>query len=776
MDNKKSNFLRDLIICVALFLIMFSIRTLMAPNFSNTGNPDAAWAAMQTEYLIKHGFQYPYNDTKTLYPIGREYYPNQIGWWIVGAVGYKIAAFITGTTGFDQQLLTTVMMWAIAIVSSLAAPFVYLFIRELFGIEAGILTALFLCFYLPTFYYTTYGNPENDGFGFALFFAGLWIFVRYLRTGKILDLILFTIINLWSSLTWQSYGVLSVIIGLSAIIYTLSQLFLKYYKKKEISIEKIKRYNWMIVSLLAINLFGVLIHSGFTVGNTVLIFALVLNTFVLIKEKKLEIQNNKSIIIAPIILVLLIVFGGISQLFTTLDFAGIHLFKSNNVNPEVQKYTKIVYETIAEQQPIKKSAASYFGKPFDQVGFLDVIQYLSDTQFGWALWITLFIILILFGLFAYDLIINGRVNEIYLALSIVFSYAIVSLVKKPVSLFFLSALCVISVGILIGLIIKLLRSINKLFSMSASILAFILILSLVPNTTIYAENFYNGLSWKWENTLNWLKNNTEYGSIITSWWDYGHYYGYYLDGHNRYTIDNIQYGPFIYDVAKAFTNTICNVPNQREIDLELNKYYPFSIISTKTAKTIMNTSCIFSLNELPKKLLENEKESLKILEKYKTDYILIDDEVILGKLNALEHIAGNGNGGFFTSKLIRTNKGFIFNFGGMQIPIDYNNYFKAQVWPGAIVNIPGTNNKIRILIKGDTVYIPYYYKVEYVDNNKWKLMAYPDPNSPVLFQFMTRIFFHDPSLKYVKPVFDNGKIVIYKVDWKKYFEDNGEKQ
>ena len=174
----KKDFLRDFIICIALFLIMFSTRTLMAPNFHDIGNPDAAWAAMQTEYLIKHGYQYPYNDTKTLFPIGRIYYPNQIGWWFVGAVGYKIAAFITGTTGFDQQLLTTVMMWLSAIMSSLAAPFIFLLIRELFGIEAGILAALFLCFYIPTFYYTSYGNPENDGLGLALFFGGLWAFVR----------------------------------------------------------------------------------------------------------------------------------------------------------------------------------------------------------------------------------------------------------------------------------------------------------------------------------------------------------------------------------------------------------------------------------------------------------------------------------------------------------------------------------------------------------------------------------------------------------------------
>jgi len=245
---------RDILICIALFFIMFSIRTLMVPNVHDIGNPDAAWAAMQTEHLIKYGFQYPYNDTKTLYPIGREYYPGQIGWWIVGAVGYKIAALFSGTTGFDQQLLTTVMMWAIAIVSSLAAPFVYLFIRELFGVEAGILAALFMCLYLPTFQYTSFGNPENDGFGLALFFAGLWIFVRYLRTGKLTDLILFTIINLWSSLTWQAYGVLCVLIGISSIIYSLSSLVLKYYKNKEISTEKINKYNWIITTLLAITI------------------------------------------------------------------------------------------------------------------------------------------------------------------------------------------------------------------------------------------------------------------------------------------------------------------------------------------------------------------------------------------------------------------------------------------------------------------------------------------------------------------------------------------
>ena len=68
-----------------------------------------------------------------------------------------------------------------------------------------------------------------------------------------------------------------------------------------------------------------------------------------------------------IILILLVIFGGISQLFTTLDFVGIHIIKTNPSNPEVQKYTSIVYETIAEQQPIKKDAASIFKKPLEQV-------------------------------------------------------------------------------------------------------------------------------------------------------------------------------------------------------------------------------------------------------------------------------------------------------------------------------------------------------------------------------------------------------------------------
>ncbi len=766
----KKSILRDVLICIGLFLIMFSVRTLMAPNFNDIGNPDAAWAAMQTEYLIKHGFQYPYNDTKTLYPIGRVYTPGQIGWWLVGSVGYNIAAFITHTNGFNQQLLTIVMMWAIAIVASLSAPFVYLFIKELFSVEAGILAALFLCFYVPTYYYTSYGNPENDGFGLTLFFAGLWIFVRYIRTGKLIDLILFTIINLWSSLTWQSYGVLSVIISLSAVIYALSQLFLKYYKKKDISLEKIYKYNWILIMLLVINLFGVLIHSGDTVGNTLLIFALIINFGLLWLERNFDPLKNKAIIVAPIIMILLIVFGGISQLFTTLDFVGIHVFKNKNINPEAEKYDKIVYETIAEQQPIKKSASYYFKKPIEQIGFLEVIQYLSEgyQNFGYALWILLFVIIILFSLFIYDLIINGKINELYLSLSIVLMYAVYSLIKKPVSLFFLSGLCVIGFGIFIGLIIKGLKKINNLISSTVSVIILVLILTMTPAATVLAENLNVGLEKQWYDTLKWLKNNTEYGSIITSWWDYGHWYGYYLDGHNRYTIDNIQYGPFIHDVATAFTNSICKVPNQREIDIDLNKNAPFGIVSTKIAKEIEEgPKCNISIDALNK----NEIESLRILEKYKTDYILIDKEVILGKLNALQHIAGKANGGFATSKLQQTNKGFGFVFGGVNIPINYNEFIKAHVWPGVLVNIPGTNEKIRILIKGDTVYIPYYYKVRYIDDNKWALESVPDPNSPVLYQFMTRIFFHDPNLKYVKYKFDNGWNVIYKVDWDKYFKD-----
>jgi hypothetical protein len=271
-----------------------------------------------------------------------------------------------------------------------------------------------------------------------------------------------------------------------------------------------------------------------------------------------------------------------------------------------------MYTTIAEQNAVPGG------------DFLGRLGYLSRTGAGFTVWLAFGAVLYL----AAKVVIMPFVKKDFtyewdvLALAFVF-LTLWKLTEKSITMFFLAGAIAFGAGLMLGDIIKIidrfLKSSGKEKAYAkAGALFVIAAMGLSFNTLIIgqAQGFVYDVNPEWFNTFKFL-NTVPKDSVITAWWDYGHWMNYFNGDNVRVTIDNIQDRPkSIYDVARAFTKT---PPCRQE-------------------KGSDSISCDIT------KLEQAEVDSLNILRPYGTNYILVDKEVVLGKFGALETIAANGVG------------------------------------------------------------------------------------------------------------------------------------
>ncbi|MBI4214400.1 hypothetical protein HY546_00225, partial [archaeon] len=229
-------------------------------------------------------------------------------------------------------------------------------------------------------------------------------------------------------------------------------------------------------------------------------------------------------------------------------------------------------------------------------------------------------------------------------------------------------------------------------------------------------------------------------------WDYGHWLLYYNGDKIRVSSDNVHGSPLnIWTTARAFTHTTSN--------------------DCRARQDVQNMNCPAS----PEDLERAELESIELMRPMKTTHILIDKEIVGGgsggKFNALEHIAQNQVGCFQTVGCQETNRGGQCLIGqnekGENVGLTLNETAWRDImearWPGMPLNDYGvpTRGFVKKDSSGATLYMSALACGRF----------FPHPLAPSLFAFQNRIFFNDPSLKYVKKVFDNKWIVIYEIDW-----------
>ena len=740
----------DVILVIALFCLAFGIRTMTVDKFPNIYGFDSFFAAKYAKNIVNHGWIWPFNDTSTLYPYGRySPYPGEFGWQTLEVGTYLMVAGLNNISGFDYNLFGRVASWLTAIAGSLAIPAIYFFGRTGWNRWVGLSGALFLATNGNHLFYSIFGHAENDGLGFSLFFLALFAFVLTVKKRDWRIGLIATFLFGWLSTTWQSYDVVILLVSGTValyffIYYALNQI--GYYKN---SPERDGERRWMIYALI-FALASVLInyplqrdYSPLAIGS--LGPAILVCSLIEAYNKKIKLSKEnflrEPVLKAATISVFSLLIGAL--LFGTgiingpLSFMGINLFGA------VQKadYHLRLDTTIAEQNPIAGAT------------FLDRLSTLAQGGGGITIWFAFLAVIFIFGKLFVMPFVRKDFTWQWDILAVAFILlSMYTLTSKAVTMFFLSGAMAFGAGYFAGELIHVIEYFGKHYEkykthakvvmFSVIILIFVGFNSLViPSADSFGYDVYP----EWVNLFGWVNNNLPQGSVITAWWDYGHWLSYFCGDRISVTTDNAQYAPSIYTTALAFTHTV-----------------PCSSDAT-TQKITCDSS--------PEALEKAEIESLSILKPMGTTHILIDNEIVGGvtggKFGALETIANNYIGCMQTTGCTKNADGSVYcmfgvNQQGQEVGLTFSavewSELKTTAWPG--VSLTARGLPTRAFAREDSGGYRIYMSA--LSCGQFQ----PDSNSPVLFSLEHRLFFRDPNLKHVKLVYDDGWNVIYEIDWK----------
>jgi dolichyl-diphosphooligosaccharide--protein glycosyltransferase len=747
----------DVIIVLALFFLAFGIRTMTVDKFPDIYGFDSFWGAKITKNIIEKGWLWdipPYdmnqgfNDTTTLYPYGRLTTPPiEGGWWGLAAVTYKITAFMNGISGFNYNLFGHVASWLNAIVGALAIPAIYLFGRTAWNRWVGLSCALFLAASNNHLFYSIFGHAENDALGFSLFFLALFAFVLTVKSKDWRIGLLTTFFFGWLSFTWRSYDVVVLLVS-----GTIAMYFILYYVMNQVgyyknSPERDKERKWMIYALcfvlaaIAINMPFEWRTSAITIGAAG--FAILICSLIEIYGRKIAVtKENLSkepiLKIACVVAVIIAVsyflpHFGISIINTPLNYVGIHL-EAPFTPPD---YTQRMDTTIAEQNPIAGN------------NFLERLDTVANQGAGVSIWLALMgAIFIMIKLSILPFMRKDFAWQWDIMALVFILFSMYSLTSKAVTMFFLAGAVAFGAGYFVGELVHLVEYFGKYYEKykthaKVAVFSLMMLLFFGFNTMIIpgAEGFGYDVYPEWVNLFAWVNNSLPQGSVITAWWDYGHWLSYYDGDRISVTTDNAQYAPSIYTTALAFTHTSnCSI-SQNQVNCDSS----------------------------PGGLEEAEIEALSTLKPMGTTHILIDKEIVLGKFTALETIANNWLGIMTAAGCQRlVNESVVCIVGKNQDGQNVGPIFSAEQWeqlkntPWPGTSLASQGMPTRAFAREDHDGLVMYITTQSTGNGYLQF----DPNSPVIFSFEHRLFFKDPNLKHVKLVYDDGWNVIYEINWK----------
>ncbi|MEM0372727.1 MAG: STT3 domain-containing protein [archaeon] len=755
----------DIMIVLTLFCLAFAVRTVPSDKFPNIYGFDSYWAARMTKYMItgeKPGWPVArMNDTATDFPWGRiDFRASEVGWWGLNAIAYKM---LGGTSDFNYELFGAVASWMTAIAGALAIPAVYLFGRAAYSRMTGLASAVFLATSPNHLFYSIFGHTENDALGFTLFFLCLFSFVMTVKKKNWKYATMTAFFFSWLSIVWQSYAVAALLAGgTCAAYFAIALVFKKFGYYKESSERKSTRL-WMIYALLAASFSGIInfafngsggvASTGFPALAFSAFFCCAVET-ISSKEKTDKTRLMKALGASALMCAVCFAFYGTSAVTSPASY----VVSSVSAQPNLLPYEQRMIETIAEQNPVAGD------------NFFDRINNLGGT-FGISIWLALIsAMLIVAKLFTMPFA-NKDFNYEWDVLALAFiMFSLWVLTSKSITMFFLAGAVAFGAGYFFGFAEKALKKFSKNLKGHDKTAAFALLIILMGflfSGTLTAlnasESFGYDINQEWFSTFAFL-NTVPKGSVVTAWWDYGHWMNYFNGDNIRTSLDNIQdRKDIIYTVASAFTHTT-------------------NCVADASSQTI-------SCDSTPAALEQAELESLSLLKPLGTDYILIDREIVGGstggKFGALTHIASNNVGCMMAFDCMPNANGDVacavgsVNYSGNIVPAgfyftkDQWSFLANSSWPGTAISAPVAEFSAGNVIAN--VSTRYFAKNEQGGGKTLYASALACGNyffqggasgsAPVLYAFEQRLFFGDPSLKHVTKVYDDGWNVIYKVNF-----------
>ena len=775
----------DIAIVLFLFLFSFGVRILPRQNLLQA---DQEVPELETGGLMgfdtfhharwsKHvaqGNWFPHHDYVTLYPWGRNRGPSDIGFWIPNALIYR--AMGGPIEPFNYGLMGNIMSWMNAIYGALAVVFIYLLGKNLYSRTTGLASGLFLGAMSSNLFYSIFGHAENDAMGFMLFFLALLLFVLTVKKRSWKYGIGTTLVLGWLTIVWQAYNVVVLLIGGTIGLYFMIYAGLSFFDYYKESKERKETRKWMLYGCIFVLLsilveplvlmyphishgINVILPVGLALlaGSLIEIFVsgkykTIIPTF---KKPKSLLRGHaaeKGLIFSVIFLLAGGLVFGSTIITSPTGYVGIDLDIGEEEAVDDEGFR--VDQTIAEQRP-------YEG------GLIERVDALSG-QFGLTIWLALAAALILFG----KLFIMPFVRKDFsyhwdiLALAFILG-SLILLTTRAIETFFLTAGVALGAGYFFGLVERMIQypkggktEIQKYLSLVVLLIIGMFFFANATSAVDRSRGFDSGFHSEWQETLHWMESSEEIeeNSVITFWWDYGHWTNHYAGDKIFTNVDNIQYQPSIYTIASSFTHTPECTREQEMDELEGGIQVFRSEYECETDQDALDKA---------------EKESLSLLKPLHSDYIVIDKEVTLGKWGALTTIADK-DAGMVQNFPCQRDEGMVTCFRPMEdgqyrgfvqwSEEEWKELTEEVTWPGLGVEIEGVESRVfpREDSQGPQLYVPGTVSTVQMGDRTGGMFT-PTANTPSLYSLAHRMFFRDESLQHLDLVYENQWIVIYEV-------------
>ncbi len=483
---------------------------------------------------------------------------------------YKIAKFFySGLTQMQWHEVYPPIITAISFI------FFFLMIKETFNKKTALISTALLAV-LPAYLYRTGGGfADHEAIAMLFMFMSIYFFIMSWKKNNLRLASLFMIISATSAglmaASWGGVKFLTVSIFIFLVIYTL----LKPITKKEL----IKTGLFVFPYIFLANLFSFwAINSEiFAADNLGLaaIFFYMLLTYLIKNLKSLEKFRKKfeKKVAIPILsgIVGLIIFIPIFISLVSLKLVSLHLVLTRFFGHGLSRFETTVSESMMPQiipNWISKGNFGTIGLILFFVGALFLVYYATQNSkknqiflssvvgafllifLGSSLslnfqskilgkilssnymLLSLGIFLIIFGYYMHlyykDKDNFKKLQEINWRYFFIISFFLVTLLTAKVStrfLFSLAPFAMIVSGFFISKTLDIINQKKKIQWVSIIIVVFLVILLLSNARISYYQNKYSGSGYpgQWENSMNWLKENTPENAVIAHWWDYGYW-------------------------------------------------------------------------------------------------------------------------------------------------------------------------------------------------------------------------------------------------------------
>ncbi|GAB6102081.1 STT3 domain-containing protein [Thermococcus atlanticus] len=471
-----------------------------------------------------------------------------LGLYMIPAALYKFFA-IFGITelGFYR-------MWP-ALVGFLTIIAAYFLGRKLHSEWAGLWAALIMMFSYANFTKTMSGNGRGEGpfmmfFFYAVLFMTMYLDEKGFNWKKALWGILFVLTSVAFTSVWNGsqfgIGILLVFMAVNAILlFTWG----KIAELKTFIREFYPAFLLILVISLGLSYRGIVGIRSFLVFALQGFVAVVALSAVMLYGERLKLNySDKKHRFAAVVAV------GI------LGFAAAYLY----FGPDLWKFMGGAYQSNPLYQTVAELA---------KTSFRDIKMYYSvKTSDALVFFLSLggfFLVLLRFVRKLMKGDITGY-KEVFLVAYYVSSLYLLAMAVRFI--FQASGSIILFAGIFIGELFLFVENMKDTPTTKAMYSIFLIILFL-PLPIVGAQHMNQIASYysrgeavppSWQNTLLWLKNNSNPLDSATSWWDYGYWIESSLLSHRRASTD----GGHAYDRRYIVADFLSHYGNRSEVDFE----------------------------------------------------------------------------------------------------------------------------------------------------------------------------------------------------------------